>query len=128
MLRLSVFESLEAGDILFVNSSHVAKIGSDVAWLLLRILPRLKPGVLIHIHDMFYPHSYPEDWIKRGYAWNESLFLRALLLGHAGFEIVAFNSYAAQAFPELFRTRLPAFLTTSGQSLWLRRTPAAGAR
>ena len=76
-VALSVFDQLEERDILFIDSSHVAKIGSDVVFLLLRILPRLKRGVLVHVHDIFYPFSYPIGWIREGRAWNESLFLRA---------------------------------------------------
>jgi predicted O-methyltransferase YrrM len=76
---LSVFDQLEAQDLLFIDSSHVAKVGSDVTFILLRILPRLKAGVLVHFHDIFYPFSYPVSWIRIGRAWNESLFLRACL-------------------------------------------------
>ena len=118
---LSVFEQLEEGDILFIDSSHVAKIGSDVAFLFLRVLPRLRRGVLIHLHDIFYPCSYPAVWLREGRAWNESLFLRAFLLGNPGFEIVAFNSFAGRAFPEIFRTDFPAFLDNTGGSIWLRK-------
>jgi predicted O-methyltransferase YrrM len=118
---LAVFEELEAQDILFVDSSHVAKIGSDVTFLLLRILPRLKPGVFIHFHDIFYPHSYPVDWLREGRAWNESIFLRAFLVSNRDFEIVAFNSYAGHCFPEIFKGRLDGFMPNSGGSIWLRK-------
>jgi predicted O-methyltransferase YrrM len=118
---LSVFDKLKAQDVLFIDSSHVAKVGSDVTFLLLRILPRLKPGVLVHFHDIFYPFSYPTSWIREGRAWNESLFLRAFLVGNEQFEVVAFNCYARHAFPELFRDRFPEFLNSTGGSLWLRK-------
>ena len=118
---LSIFEQLEANDVLFVDSSHVAKIGSDVAFILLRILPRLKPGVLVHFHDIFFPYSYPASWIRQGFAWNESLFLRAFLIGNAHCELVVFNSFARHSFPELFRERVPAFLNDHGGSLWIRK-------
>lgn len=121
-ISLNVFDELEAQDLLFIDSSHVAKIGSDLSFLFLRVLPRLKPGVIIHIHDIFYPFSYPIDWIREGRAWNESLFLRAFLIGNPAFEIVAFNSYAAYSFPEIFRKKLPAFLNNPGGSIWLRKT------
>lgn len=107
---LSQFLALEAGDILFIDSSHVAKIGSDVAFLFLRVLPILKPGVWVHIHDIFYPMSYPADWIREGRAWNESLFLRAFLMGNSSYEIRAFNSYAGAVFSAILlgqSTRLP---------------------
>lgn len=118
---LDIFDQLEANDVLFVDSSHVVKIGSDLSFIFLRVLPRLKPGVLIHFHDIFYPHSYPEGWLREGRAWNESLFLRALLVAGSHFEVVAFNSFAGYTFPELFRDRLPAFLADTGGSFWLRR-------
>jgi hypothetical protein len=118
---LSVFDQLEAHDILFIDSSHVAKIGSDVAFLLLRILPRLKRGVLVHFHDIFYPFSYPMDWIRNGRAWNESLFLRAFLIGNRDFEVMAFNSYMGHSHPDLFRDRFPDFLRNTGGSIWLRK-------
>ena len=107
---LALFDELEAQDVLFIDSSHVCKIGSDVAFLLLRVLPRLKRGVLVHFHDVFYPFTYPDSWIREGRAWNEALFLRTLLMGNAMFQIVAFNSYAACSFAEVFRDRFPAFL------------------
>jgi hypothetical protein len=119
---LTRFDELEAQDILFIDSSHVAKVASDVTFLLLRVLPRLKPGVLIHFHDIFYPFSYPVEWIREGRAWNESIFLRAFLLGNYNFEIVAFNSFAGHAFPAMFRDVFPSFLDNTGGSIWLRKT------
>jgi predicted O-methyltransferase YrrM len=118
---LSVFDQLEAQDLLFIDSSHVAKVGSDVTFIFLRILPRLKRGVIVHFHDIFYPFSYPSSWIHEGRAWNESLMLRAFLQGNSQFQIVAFNSYAGYSFPEIFRERLPSFLTNTGGSIWIRK-------
>jgi hypothetical protein len=120
-VSLDLFQSLRPGDFLFIDSSHVAKIGSDVAFLFLKILPSLAPGVWIHIHDMFYPESYPASWIREGRAWNESLFLRALLLGNTQFEVSAFSSHALSTFPADFWAPFPAFRTHPGCSLWMRR-------
>jgi hypothetical protein len=117
----SVFDQLEANDILFIDSSHVVKIGSDVSFILLRILPKLRPGVIVHFHDIFYPHSYPSEWIRQGRAWNESLFLRAFLLGNSQFKIMGFNQFAKSAFPEIFRDTIPEFLTMTGGSIWIRK-------
>lgn len=119
-VALDVFDQLEAGDILFIDSSHVVKVGSDVSWLLLVILPRLKPGVIVHVHDMFYPNSYPRDWLACGRAWNESQMVRAFLVNNNRIEVTAFDAYAQNKFPQLFRERMPSFLATPGQSLWLR--------
>jgi hypothetical protein len=116
-----VFDQLEASDLVFIDSSHVAKIGSDVSFILLRILPRLKPGVIVHFHDVFYPFSYPAAWIREGRAWNESLFLRAFLVGNPQFQLLAFNSFAGYSFSELFRDQLPAFLNNTGGSIWIKK-------
>ena len=117
------FDQLAPNDILFIDSSHVAKAGSDVAFLFLRILPRLRPGVWVHIHDIFYPGSYPIDWFLEGRAWNESLFLRTFLLGNPGWITRAFNSQAAATFPDLLQPTLPEILTDTGGSFWMQRLP-----
>jgi hypothetical protein len=118
---LSTFDLLDVQDILFIDSSHVAKIGSDITFILLRILPRLRRGVLVHFHDIFYPFSYPASWIRQGRAWNESIFLRAFLVGNRDFQVVAFNSFAGYCFPGLFRERLAGFLNEPGSGIWLRK-------
>ena len=116
---LDRFRELESGDFLFIDSSHVAKIGSDVSFIFLRILPLLKPGVWVHFHDIFYPQSYPIAWLREGRAWNESLFLRTFLIGHEGLKVRAFNNYASFAFPSPLWDRLPAFRERTGSSIWL---------
>lgn len=116
---LEVFDKLQAGDVLFIDSSHIAKVGSDVTFLLLRILPRLAPGVWVHVHDIFYPSTYPTAWLKQGRAWNEGLFLRAYLIGNKHLQLAAFNCYAARTFPHIFKKTFPAFLENSGGSLWM---------
>ena len=79
----SVFEELESGDILFIDSSHVTKTGSDVNYIVFEVLPRLKPGTLIHFHDIFLPGEYPKSWcIDRNWAWNEQYLVLAFLMSH----------------------------------------------
>ena len=120
-VSVTAFDALEAGDFLFIDSSHVAKAGSDVSHLFLRILPRLRPGVWVHVHDVFYPESYPMSWIQEGRAWNESLFLRVMLVGQSGWEIRAFNHYAATSMGADFWNPQPAFQTHPGCSFWMQR-------
>ena len=116
------FAALEANDILFVDSSYVSKIGSDVNRLFFDVLPRLRPGVLVHVHDIFWPFEYPREWIDRGLAWNEAYLLRAFLLFNRGFEILFFNDYLAHAHAGDLRTYMPRFLDNPGGAIWLRRT------
>jgi len=81
-LPLDLFTALEAGDVLFVDTSHVVKLQSDVVRLLVTILPSLKPGVWIHIHDVFTPYEYPVDWVTNPlFSNNEQYALEALLSG-----------------------------------------------
>lgn len=123
---LETFAALEAGDILFIDSSHVAKTGSDVNFIYFEILPRLREGVLIHIHDIFLPHDYPKNWVLDiGLNWNEQYLVRALLMYSSAFEVLFGCAYAAARFPELVRQALGGELYGGG-SLWLRkRLPGA---
>ncbi len=123
-VALSTFDELEAGDLLFIDSSHVSKIGSDVNFLFFEVLPRLKAGVYIHVHDIFWPFEYPHSWIVEGRAWNEAYLLRALLCGNDGFEIVFWNSWAGHALRELLSKNCPLFTRNSGGSIYLRKTNA----
>lgn len=76
---VEIFDSLESNDILFIDSSHVAKIGSDVSFLFLRVLPRIKAGVIVHVHDIFYPYSYPMAWLKQGRCLNRAARRQSLV-------------------------------------------------
>jgi hypothetical protein len=78
-VNLELFDTLEAGDILFVDSSHIVKAGSDCQLLFSDILPRLNPGTLIHFHDVFDRFEYPPEWLREGRGWNEQYALRAFL-------------------------------------------------
>jgi predicted O-methyltransferase YrrM len=127
---LEVFRSLSANDILFVDSSHVGKVGSDVTYIFSYVLPELKPGVLVHFHDVYWPFEYPQEWFS-WMAWNEAYFLRTFLQYNKAFEIVYFSSYIAQCHTDELRQKMPLCLEPfeyslrglePGSSLWLRKT------
>ncbi len=118
---LSFFESLEANDILFIDSSHVGKIGSDVNYLLFKVLPRLKSGVLIHVHDINWPFEYPKAFYDLGRAWNEVHLLRAFLMFNSAFRIEFWGGYAVQRFAEYLRQHVPRFMAQVPASIWLKR-------
>jgi predicted O-methyltransferase YrrM len=120
-VELSEFEKLEAGDVLFIDSSHVVKIGSDVRHLLWEVLPRLRPGVVVHFHDIFWPFEYLESWVLEGNAWNEAYFLRAFLQYNSAFTIEYFNSYMATVHRAALEEKMPLCLGNPGGGLWLRR-------
>jgi predicted O-methyltransferase YrrM len=120
-----VFSALERDDVLFIDSSHVVKFGSDVARLVFEILPRLAPGVLVHFHDIFWPFEYPREWYAQGRAWNEAHFIRAFLMFNTGFVIEYFNHYVASKHREAVERAIPRCLSNPGGSLWLRRAASA---
>lgn len=94
---VDVFAQLDAGDVLFIDSSHVLKTGSDVHYEYLHILPALKSGVIVHIHDIFYPFEYPNRWaIRENRSWNETYMVDMLLTYGNMFEIIFFNDAFVQ--------------------------------
>lgn len=121
-VSLSLFEDLNSGDILFVDSSHVVKFGSDVLFILTEVLPRLKPGVIIHFHDIFWPFEYPLEWLEQGFAWNEAYFLKALLVNNKSYEILYFNDYMGQMHRDLVEQHMPLALRNFGCGIWLKKT------
>ncbi|HEY8525558.1 MAG TPA: class I SAM-dependent methyltransferase [Acidimicrobiales bacterium] len=118
---LSVFEELEAGDVLFVDSTHVVKAGSDVNHLVFEVFPRLAPGVWIHVHDIFFPFEYPLAWVREGRAWQEVYLLRAFLTGNDSFEIRWFQSLMWARHRDLLEGRLPAMAKNPGGNIWLQK-------
>lgn len=90
-----VFDALQAGDVLFIDSSHVLKTGSDLTHLLTQVLPRLRSGVRIHFHDVFLPDDYPPDWVIRlNRSWNEQYALQALLAANPRYRVLYGTQYA----------------------------------
>jgi hypothetical protein len=116
-----MFERLDAGDMLFIDSSHVAKAGSDVNFLVFEVLPRLAPGVLVHFHDIWYPFEYPRQWLDEGRAWNESYLIRAFLMFNPAFKIVLYNAYVTRFHQDYLAGAMPLYLKDTGGSLWLQR-------
>ena len=117
---LSTFDELGKGDVLFIDSSHVVKTGSDVHHLLFEVLPRLKSGVLIHLHDIFHPFEYPKDWVLGGFNWNEDYFIRAFLMHNQAYRIKLFANYLHKVHPSVF-ANMPLCYRNRGGSLWLEK-------
>jgi predicted O-methyltransferase YrrM len=115
-----VFAALGPGDVLFVDSTHVSKAGSDVNHLLFEVLPRLEVGVWIHLHDIFHPFEYPTAWVREGRAWHEAYLVRAFLSFNPAFAIRWFQSFMwAHHRPVL--DRMPWIDRNPGGNLWLER-------
>lgn len=119
-VKIETFEKLNHGDILFIDSTHVVKTGSDVNYIFFEILPKLKSGVLVHFHDVFYPFEYPKDWVFMGRNWNEDYFLRAFLMYNIEFEIKLFSHYLHKHHKHIF-AEMPLCYKNTGGNLWLRK-------
>ena len=95
-IDVDFFSHLEANDILFIDSSHTVKFGSDVCYEFLEVLPTLKPGVWVHVHDIFFPHDYPAEWlIDQRLALNEQYLVEAFLSFNQEFRVALANYWLA---------------------------------
>ncbi len=122
---LELFEQLGENDVLFIDTSHTVKTGGDVTWLFHEILPRLRPGVLVHIHDIFLPHEYPEPWVMEGWGWNEMYLVRSFLMFNSTFEIVWATAYMLTHHREKVLKVFPNYPEQgpmAGASMWIRRS------
>jgi glycosyltransferase involved in cell wall biosynthesis len=108
---LSTFEALEADDILFIDSSHVIRSGNDVHFEFLEVLPRLKPGVLVHVHDVSLPKPYPKVYFDNNLYWNEQYVLQAFLAFNDRFEVIWPGNYMMVTYPERMLETFPEMLT-----------------
>lgn len=115
------FLQLKAGDILFIDSTHVSKVNSDVNYLFFEVLPRLHTGVHIHFHDIFYPFEYPKSWVYEGRAWQELYILRAFLQNNAAYQISYFQDFLVSKHRPYFQEHLPLFLKNTGGNIWLKK-------
>ena len=121
-IDLNFFSQLESGDILFIDSSHTVKIGGDVNYLFLEVLPRLKPGVIVHVHDIFLPFDYRRDWVLDEFRfWTEQYLLQAFMMFNSEFEVLMANSYLNHYHQEDLKAAFPDLPSWEGGSFWIRR-------
>ena len=119
--ELEVFDQLTAGDILFIDSTHICKAGSDVNYIFFEVLPRIKSGVVVQIHDIHPAFEYPDVWLREGRAWNEAYLLRAFLEYNDRFRVLLFLSYMQNAHEDWFREHMPQTLLKKGGSFWMEK-------
>lgn len=128
LMDLDMFESLEENDILYIDSSHVCKIGSDVNFEILEILPLLKRGVLIHFHDIPLPYEYSKTYATNPnfrVFWTESYLLQAFLICNSDFQIILPMAYVQSHYLEHLQKAFPQSLKTDfgwvSGSFWIKR-------
>lgn len=124
---ISIFKDLEENDILFIDSSHVIRTGGDVVFEYLRILPILKKGVIVHIHDIFLPYEYPKHWIQlyRRF-WTEQYLFQAFLTYNTNFKVLLSLNYLEKNHPNAFSQACPVYANKHRKlpvsSFWIQRT------
>lgn len=126
-IEFEFFSQLKAGDILFIDSSHTVKIGGDVNYLFLEVIPRLNPGVIVHVHDINLPFDYRRDWVMNKLRfWTEQYLVQAFLAFNSDFEVLVANSYLGSRYLEDFKATFPKSPWWGGGSLWMRRKAERG--
>ena len=120
---LAEFESLEAGDVLFVDTTHTVKVGSDVNFVVLDVLPTLAPGVVVHFHDVFLPREYPRAWIEDlGLIWAEQYLLQAFLSMNPGYEVLLSAGALADEHPDVLAAAVRSWpLRGMPGAFWIQR-------
>lgn len=120
-LDSAFFAQLGENDILFIDSSHVVKTGGDVVSLVLGILPRLAPGVIVHIHDIFLPYDYPPAWtLEKHWFWTEQYIIQALLIENRRAQVLIGNHFVEREYEGVLREVFPSAHRWTGGSLWFR--------
>lgn len=112
VVDIGLFDQLERGDILFIDSGHTVRIGGDVNFLFLDVLPRLKPGVIIHIHDIGLPNEYPKVYATNPsfrVFWTEAYLLQAFLAFNSEFEVLLAMAYLTQEHGDAFGRAFPLY-------------------
>ena len=122
-IDISYFKTLKNGDILFIDSSHMIRPGGDVLFEYLEILPILNPGVIVHIHDIFYPNDYPDQWTKNGILfWNEQYLLEAFLTLNKEFKIICATNFLKNNYYNELSTVAPMLKSDREPgSFWIQR-------
>jgi len=117
---LDWFETLGSGDVLFYDGSHCCHTASDVNWFFFQVLPRLREGVLIHLHDIFFPLDYPRKWLfERLQSWNEQFLLQAFLMNNSAYRVEIANAFIAHQREAEIRALYGEIQPFWGASFWM---------
>jgi len=120
---ISLFKELSEKDVLFIDSSHIIRPQGDVLFEYLEILPLLNKGVIVHVHDIFTPKDYLNEWFGQNF-WNEQYLLEAFLSFNNNFRIIGATNYLSHKYYDLFASKCPIFAKQKGRepgSFWIRR-------
>ena len=125
-IDVSFFEQLGENDILFIYTSHVMRVGNDVNFLYLDVLPALKKGVVVHAHGVFFAHHHSKKQIIDNHAfWTEQYLLQGFLCLNSAYEVLFGNDYMTSKYPEKMKAVLAppqGHRPMISNSFWIRRT------
>lgn len=121
VLSPDIFRGLSKGDLLFIDSSHVYKCGSDLQYIFNQVIPNLNLGCFVHFHDIFFPFEYPQSWIDEGRYWNENYFLRAFLTNNDSWRICFFNDFVHKRFKDFISQKMNLCINNTGGSFYMSR-------
>jgi predicted O-methyltransferase YrrM len=122
-VSIDTFDSLKAGDFLFIDSSHAVKPLSDVVLIYLEVLPRLKPGVIVHIHDIYFPFTYQRDLLESIFQWQETALLQAFLVNNSKCEVLFSLSQLHYQDPQALQAIFPEYVRQKGEDGLCDRAP-----
>jgi hypothetical protein len=121
-IPIETFQQLGADDLLFVDTSHTVKLGGDVNRIVLDILPTLRPGVIVHFHDIFLPYPYSRGHLEDAHFWTEQYLLQAFLSGNPDWEVLVAAFAVARGHPERLGRAVPSFGPgVNPGAFWIRR-------
>jgi hypothetical protein len=124
-LPIEFFSILQSGDILFIDSSHVVRPQGDVVFEYLQLLPLLRPGVIVHVHDVFTPKDYPREWVVNDVKiWTEQYLLEAFLTHNHAFEIIGAVNFLHHHHREALAKTAPVLAVESDRepgAIWIRK-------
>lgn len=115
-------QALDAGDILFVDTFHTVKVGGDVNRIVLDLLPLVRPGVIVHFHDIFLPYPYSRGHLESAHFWAEQYLVQAFLIGNDNWEVLVGAQALARYHPGRLASVVPSFGPgVSPGAFWIRR-------
>jgi hypothetical protein len=120
-VKSDIFSKLNENDIIFIDSSHIVKTSGDLNFIFFELLPLLQSGVILHIHDIFFPFEYPIEWIEAGLCYNEAYFLRTFLMNNDKYEILLWNDFIYQNHYSLISDKIKNIDSDRGGSIWLKK-------
>ena len=114
-------DTLKDGDILFIDSTHTVKNGSDCLSIYLNLLPQIKHNIYVHVHDVFLPFALPKEWqLEHQIFWTEQYLLLAFLIDNPKASVIYGSAINAELFPEIMNKMMNEKALSSGSSIWFK--------